>query len=144
MGLKILKAIWFLSVIVVIADALYVYASLPEHVVVQEEVTGQTAVGRDVFFYGAIAFIILTNALVYVIAKIFAHRPDFRTWFYGFMVVLNIFFVMSMSFIALYNSNEKFDYSRIDFAIYGSVVLIAAWALAWPAYSLYRKFSVKS
>jgi len=33
MGLKILKAIWFLSVIVVVIDVLYVYASLPEHVV---------------------------------------------------------------------------------------------------------------
>jgi len=60
------------------------------------------------------------------------------------MVVLNVFFVMSLSFISLYNSNEKFDYSRIDFAIYGSVILIVVWALAWPVYSLYRKFTVKS
>jgi len=28
-----------------------------------------TAIDRDPFFYGAIAFIILTNALVYLIAK---------------------------------------------------------------------------
>jgi hypothetical protein len=144
MGLKILKGIWFLSVIVVVIDVLYVYASLPEHVVIQEEATGMTAIGRDPFFYGAISFIILTNALVFLIAKVFAHRPDFRTWFYGFMVVLNIFFVMSLSFISLYNSNEKFDYSQIDFAIYGSVILIVLWALAWPVYSLYRKFTVKS
>ena len=84
------------------------------------------------------------NFGLYLIAKVFAHRPDFRTWFYGFMVVLNIFFVMSLSFIALYNSNEKFDYGRIDFAIYGSVILIVVWALAWPVYSLYKKFAVKS
>jgi len=144
MGLKILKGIWFLSVIVVVIHALYVYASLPEHVVIQEEATGMTAIGRDAFFYGTIAFIILTNALVFLIAKVFAHRPDFRTWFYGFMVVLNAFFVMSLSFISLYNSHEKFDYSRIDFAIYGSVILIVVWALVWPVYSLYRKFAVKS
>lgn len=144
MALKIFKAFWFLSVVLVVADALYTYAALPEHVVVREEVTGQIAIGRDAFFYSTIAFIILVNALVYLIAKIQKHRPDFRTWFYGLMMAVNVFFVIALSFIALYNSSEKFDFGRIDFAIYGSVLLIAVWALTWPVYSIYRKFSVKS
>ncbi|MBL0744209.1 hypothetical protein [Chryseolinea lacunae] len=144
MALKIFKAFWFLSVVVVVIDVLYTYAGLPEHVVVKEEATGQITIGRDAFFYTAVAFIILVNALVYLIAKIQKHRPDFRTWFYGFMMAVNVFFVIALSFIALYNSSEKFDYSRIDFAIYGSVALIAVWAISWPVYSIYRKFSVKS
>src|SRR4051812_2903329 len=47
MVLKIFKAVWFLSVLAVLANLLYVYAGLPEQVLIQDESTGRLLVNRE-------------------------------------------------------------------------------------------------
>jgi hypothetical protein len=143
MALKLFRGVWFLSVLVVFASLLYTYAGLPEQVVVQEETNGQITMGRDPFFYIMVAVIVLVNIMVYVIGKMFERDQDFRAWFHGLIITINIFFVIAMSHLGLYNSAESFDYSRIGFIIYGSVGLIILWAASWPVYQLYRKIFVK-
>ncbi len=139
MGLKIFKAFWFLSMIVVLANLLYVYASLPPTVVIQDQGTDSFSVGRDAFFYVVTAVIASVNGLVYIISNVFKRDVDFRAWFHGLIITLNIFFMVSLNFIALFNSGEKFDYSKIDFVVYGSISLFVLWALGWPVYRLVRK-----
>jgi len=143
MGLKIFKACWFLSVLVVLANLLYVYAGLPETVVIQEEDTSLISVSKDGFFYAVTVVIALVNVMVYLISKVFKREVDFRTWFYGLVITLNIFFIISLNFISLFNSGDKFDYSSIDFIIFGSIGLFVVWALGWPFYSLYKKIIIK-
>lgn len=143
MMLKVFKSIWFLSLLAVLAVLLYVYASLPEQVMIQEEATGIVYLSREAFFYAVTGLVALVNVLVYIIAKMFRKQETFRAWFHGLIVTLNIFFIIGLSFINVFNSNERFDYGRIGFVIYGSVALIIAWAAAWPFYSLYRKISTK-
>jgi hypothetical protein len=143
MGLKIFKAFWFLSMLVLFANFIYVYASLPEKVVIQEEGTSFTSLGREVFFYAITFVIVFVNALVYVVSFVFRKDVDLRAWFHGLVIALNIFFMISLNFIALYNSAEKFDYSKIDFIIYGSIGLFVLWAMGWPFYRLYRKLNIK-
>jgi hypothetical protein len=80
----------------------------------------------------------VTNVMVYIIAKVFKENEDLRTWFYGLITTLNIFFVIGLNFISLYNSSERFDYNRIAFVIYGSLALIIVWAVSWPVYVIFK------
>jgi hypothetical protein len=143
MALKLFRAAWFLSVLIVFASLMYVYASLPELVIIQEESDGQVTMGRDNLFYLLMGSIVLVNVMVYLISKVFEKDLSFRAWFHGLIITVNIFFVITMSHLGVYNSAEKFDYSRIGFIIYGSVGLIILWAVSWPVYQLYQKIFVK-
>lgn len=143
MILKLFKAAWFLSMIIVLANLLYVYAGLPEQVSLVEEGTETYSIGRDKLFYSAMVVIALVNVMVYLFSKKVAPNEHFRTWLHGQVVIINIFFIIGMSFIGLYNSAERFDFSRIGFIIYSSVGLVVVWAVSWPVYAFVKKFSTK-
>lgn len=143
MSVKIFKAVWFLSMLAVLVNLLFTYASLPLDVVVNENGGSFVSVGKDNFFYLAAALIAVINALVFVVNKFYDKEMDFRTWFYGLVICLNFFFVVALNFISLYNSGDEFDYSRIEYLILGSTALFVVWALGWPVYSVYKKISAK-
>lgn len=143
MALKLLKAVWFLSMVAALGALLYVYASLPQDVIVQDEENSNVSVSNEVFFYVAMVLIAIMNVTVYLIAKVFKRQEDLRTWFYGLITTLNIFFIIGLNFIALYNSSERFDYDRIAFIIYGSLGLILIWAVSWPVYLVFKRINSK-
>ena len=139
MVLKLFKAVWFLSVLVTLAMMLLNYAGLPETVVVQEEGPNVLRIGRDTYFYSMLAMVALVNVMVFPIGKVYVANPDFRSWFYGLVISLNFFFIVSMNFVGVFNSGEIFDYEQIRYIVYFSVGLFLVWAITWPAYLLYRK-----
>ena len=143
MALKLFRGMWFLSVLAVFANLMYIYAGLPEEVVIQQEESGNISMNKEVLFYAFLATIVLVNVLVYLIGKVFQRDEDFRAWFHGLIITINIFFIISFSHLGLSNSAERFDYSRIGFIIYGSVGLIVLWAISWPLYLLYQKIFIK-
>lgn len=143
MVLKIFKAVWFLSMLATLFNLLYAFAALPEVVILQESGPEQVSAGRDGFFYTVMAIIALVNAMVYAVSYVYKANTDLRTWFHGLVITLNIFFIIALNFISLFNSGEKFDYGRIEFIIYGSILLFVGWALAWPLYSVYQKLTTK-
>src|SRR5277367_5192196 len=113
MILKIFKAVWFLSLLVILAIFLYVYASFPEEIIVHE---GETTLklSRDGLFYLSIASFAFCNVLVFIMSRLHVKSSEeFLCWFYGLIISLNIFFIVSLNFINLYNSSENFDYPRI-------------------------------
>lgn len=144
MILKVFRAVWFLSLIAVLGNLMYVYAGLPEQVSVAEE-GGATSyvMGKEALFYSALAFVAVLNLLVYLFSKSITPSEDFRTWIHGLVITLNFFFIVGFSFIGLYNSSERFDFSRIGPIIYGSIILVVLWALAWPVYSIGRRIFAK-
>lgn len=144
MVLKLLKAVWFLSMVVTLGALLYVYASLPQEVLVQDDTETKVAISNELFFYLAMVLIAISNALVFVMAKVFKTNEDLRAWFFGLIITLNIFFIIGMNYISLYNSEEKFDYDRIAVIIYGSLGLIILWTVAWPVYAIFKRSSLKS
>ena len=144
MVLKLLKAIWFLSMLATLGALLFVYASLPQEVLVQDDTEVRVAISNELFFYLAMLLIAISNALVFVIAKVFKTNEELRAWFFGLIITLNIFFIIGMNFISLYNSEEKYDYDRIAVIIYGSLALIILWAVAWPVYVIFKRSSLKS
>lgn len=143
MILKLFRAGWFFSVLVVLIALLYVYASLPAVVVIQQQGAAQVSIDREIFFYGLLIVIAFINVMVFIVAKVFKQNEKFRSWFCGQIITLNIFFVIAMSFISLLNSNESYDYSRIGFVIYGSVGLVVVWALSWPVMQLFSLIKAK-
>ena len=143
MSVKIFKAVWFLSVLVVLVNLLYAYAGLPVDVVISESGPAPFLISRENYFYLAAGLIAIVNSLVFVVNNLYRSDADFRTWFYGLVMCLNFFFIVAMNFISLYNSGDEFDYSKIEYLILGSTGLFVVWALGWPVYTLYRKFYVK-
>ena len=140
--MKIFRAVWFLSMLIMLGMLLYIYAALPETVVVQDD--GETvSITRDAFFYVMLALGAIVNVLVYIVARLEPGAQAFRAWFYGLVITLNFFLIIALSFVHLFNSSEKFDYPRIGFVIYGSVGLIVVWALSWPVIKIFRGVAAK-
>ncbi|MBT1705412.1 hypothetical protein [Chryseosolibacter indicus] len=142
MVLKIFKAAWFLSVLAVLANLLYVYAGLPQDVIIQDEASARVIIGKEFFFYVLTGLILFVNLLVYVIGKVYRDE-DFKSWFNGLIITINAFFIIGMSLVQVYNSNEAFNYQKIGFIIYATVALVVVWALGWPLYTLFRRFYPK-
>lgn len=141
MTLKLFRAAWFLSVLLVLANLLYVYASLPEKVVVQD--TSNFNVGREWFFYITMLTIVGINLLVYFIKMVYYNGENLRSWFHGLIITINIFIVVSLQALNVFNSHEMFDHNRLNFYLGGSLVLILLWATLWPLYLIFQKFFVK-
>lgn len=139
MALKIIKGVWFLSLMAFLGAFMYIYASLPGNVFLLEGASA-IEVSRDIIFYCFLAIVGIANMLVFVVSRLYP--PDqnrFKTWFYGLVITLNLFFIVAIAFINLYNSTEKFDYSNIGYIIYGSISLVAIWLASWPVYTIFRK-----
>ncbi|HKZ39156.1 MAG TPA: hypothetical protein VJ184_15945 [Chryseolinea sp.] len=144
MALKLLKGLWFLSMFVALIVLLYIYAGLPQTVVVQEEDGVAVSLSNDGFFYILMALLVIANVLTFIMAKLFKEAKDFRAWFYGLIASINLFFIIGMNLISLYNSGERFEYERIEFVIYGSLALIVLWASVWPVFALFKKLNAKA
>lgn len=140
MTLKLFRAVWFLSALLVLVNLLYVYASLPETVIVQE--ADRVTVGREWFFYILLLSIVGVNLLVYLLKMVYAGEA-LRSWFHGIIITINIFIIVALHALNVYNSSEIFDHSRVIYIVIGSLGLILLWAIAWPLYLLFQKFFVK-
>jgi hypothetical protein len=143
MLLKMFRVGWFLSFLVLFATLLYNYAGWQEQLIVQEESNEPVSMSREALFYILVAVFAIVNVLVYLVGKVYAEQHGLRAWFHGLVITINIFFIVAMNLVGLYNSAEKFDYSRIGFIIYGSIGLVVCWAVAWPIYLLFNKFFLK-
>ncbi len=143
MALKVFKVTWVFSLLAVLFIFMYIYASLPERVIVNENIRS-ISVSKETFFYIALAVLAIANTLVFAVSRIFPDKAqDFKAWFYGLITLANLFFIIGLSFVSLYNSNEKYDYQRLGVIIYGSVGLLLVWATSWPVYRIVQKFLSK-
>ncbi|HCM77315.1 MAG TPA: hypothetical protein DIS90_13095 [Cytophagales bacterium] len=143
MNLKIIKAVWFLSLVGFMVIFMYIYASLPERVIIQEGLEA-VSMSRDGVFYLAIGIVALVNVLVFVMTKLYGNsNPSFSFWFFGQIILLNFFFCTAMGYFNVLNSGEKFAFERLGVVIYGSIILIIIWAIGWPLYVVSRKFLTK-
>lgn len=133
-----------MSLLAVTAALMYGYASMHEEVIVREEVQSTIRMSRDTFFYVVLAFLSIINVLVFIIARIMVRSEDFKSWFYGLVITFNIFFIVGIGFISLYNSGEAYDYARLEPLIYASIGLFLVWSFAWPIYLGYKRLSGRS
>jgi hypothetical protein len=138
----VFKGVWFLSLIGLLVVYFYVYASLPEQVIVYGELD-TTRISKELLFYLSIAFIAIWNVLVYLVPSLMKPSPQFIRWLLGLIICLNLFFLIAVSYINVFNSNERYDYQSIGIVIYGVLGLLAVWASGWPIYLLFQKITLK-
>lgn len=152
MILKISRVIWFFSILGVLGFFLYTYAALPDPIIVLDD-EEQISIGKEVWFYTVLFLVAIFNMFVFVIRSLYTNREAvlrksdsqkregeaFVAWFYGLVICLNIFFIVAVSYISLFNGGERFEYQRIGFIVYGSIGLIIIWAFAWPVYLIFAK-----
>jgi hypothetical protein len=140
MLLRIFKVIWFFSLLAVTGVLFYVYASLPEVVVMGQQEGGMT-IPRENFFYTILFLMTAFNLLVFVLRRLYSvdEQWNFVAWFYGLVIFFNLFFLVTLSFTSLINSGERFEFARIGTIIYGSLFLLSVWSLVWPVYLAVRR-----
>jgi len=152
MILKIFRVVWFFSILGVLGFFMYTYASLPDPIVVMDD-TDQIRVSKETWFYSVLFLVAIFNMFVYVFRALNRSRSvslgqsaaqrqegeDFVSWFYGLVICFNLFMIVSVSYISLFNGGERFEYQRIGVIIYGSVALMIAWTFAWPVYLIFAK-----
>lgn len=143
MTVKVFKAIWFLSLLIFLGVFMYNYAGLPQVVNLVDSEDSPLSLSREALFYSVLAMAAIFNVFVFVISKLYSSQPDFRSWFYGLITTINIFLIIGVNFVTLYNSAEKFDYSRIGNIIFGSLILVVLWTVSWPIYAIIKKISSK-
>ena len=143
MRLKMLRALWFLSVVVVLANLLIVYASLPEQVFIGGDNESPQSLSKELLFYALMISIVFINAIVYLFRRMFPEAEDFRAWLHGLLITINTFLIISMHAVNVYNSTDSFEQSRIVIFISGALALILLWAAIWPLYLVYQKLFLK-
>jgi hypothetical protein len=141
MAVKIFKAVWFFSVLAVLVALLYQYASHPEQVVVGQGTINFISLTRDQFFYVSIAVIIIINVTVYIVRGRAGKADAFVAWYHGFIAVVNFFLIIALSFIALFNSSEKFNTDDIGKIVFGSMFLLGAWILGGLLFFAVKRLS---
>lgn len=144
MAQRIFKIIWFVSVMAVLGVLLYIYASLPETILLGDQPDG-LQFSRSVFFYSAVGILAILNSSTLFISRLYpAQAAAFKAWYFGMVAVINLFFIVSMAFISVSNGSEKFDYESIGTIIYGVVALVLIWLVAWPIYRIINALLAKN
>ncbi|MEQ8712403.1 MAG: hypothetical protein RIC80_05270 [Cyclobacteriaceae bacterium] len=131
------------SIIVFLGVLLYVYAYLPEQVGIDADATDEfsTFVGKEVFFYFAIASFMLTNVIFIVFGKLMQMIPvrsdgffvsaDFKerihNWFSSFGLIINLFFISVVAFVGFFNNADYYHISSFSIFAYIGQVLIFIW-----------------
>ena len=141
MIVKVFKVVWFFSLLATMTVFLYVYASLPEDILVWGGEVPQF-ISRNGLFYSGLALLAIINALIFIVSRLYDHEKNayFLAWLYGLVGFLNLFLVVTFQFISLYNSQEKFNYDSIGYIVYGSVGLVVIWSGLWPVYFIGQRF----
>lgn len=138
MILKIFKAVWFFSLLLLLGILMYVYASFSTEVSLGE---GAASLSKELIFYGLIVLVGLVNTTVFIVSKIYpSGKEELLAWFHGLIVTLNLFFIALLAYLTVVNSGERYDYSRLGIVIYSSLMIVMIWIIAWPVYRYSRKF----
>ncbi len=139
MVLKIFKAVWFFSLLFLLAVLFYVYAGLGDTVFLAEG-ESNLAISKDGLFYGALVLIGIINVLVFIINKhLLAGKVGLSSWFYGLIITLNFFLLTTLGFLSVTNASDLFDYVMMGPTIYGSVILVGGWILSLPFFLISKK-----
>jgi hypothetical protein len=143
MILKIFKGVWFFSLLALLVVFFYVYAGLPEEVVILESAES-ISLSRNGFFYTAVILFAMINALVFVVNKLLSDGDQaFSSWFYGLIVTFNFFFLTTLGFLHVFNGADRYNFDNMGPIMYLSLILLCAWMMSWPVIVLYKKIATK-
>ncbi len=133
---RFIKALWFFSLLACLANLLYVYAGLSQQVLYGAETQGWLS-DKENFFYVALALLTISNFSLYALSKNMKYKNEVLNsllinWQLSFAIVLNLFYVVGLNFIFLFNSGEKFNYDSFGYLVFLALGLILVWLVALP------------
>ena len=139
MILKIFKGVWFFSLLGLLALFFYVYASMPEVVLFSDDAE-LISMSRNNFFYLFIVVMAVVNVLVFMIDKLVSRSiQGFNAWFYGLVITLNAFFFSTLLYLLVLNGGDRYDFSRMGPAMFGTMILILLWLIGGAFYFIMKK-----
>ena len=133
---------WFLSMVAGLGGLLWVYAGLPQQVIVLDDASGRVETDREFLFYILMVFLMIVNVMVFLVRKL-SKDDTLVAWFYGLIITINIFFIVALNVLGVYNSTEPFDFTQAGIVVYLSLGLMILWVLSWPVIAFLRKSSAK-
>lgn len=128
MVLKVFKVIWIISLLAVCAVFFYAYSTLQEQVSMGMELP---AVSKTLFFYSFISIIAVFNGIAFGGINLFGQSWK-KVWYYGVVTVLHLFLSATFIFLAIVNSNERYDYENLGPTVIGSFLFFVLWISAFP------------
>ncbi len=142
MTIRITNALRIISIIVLVFVFFIAYAGLPDQVLVLLDNEGNPTqyIGRNMFFYGTLSLLIITNLLFYVLGNLLRKSINEQAqksgkFVFSLAIIINIFLAVALTFLGILNGQENFDYSSFAPFIYFSIGLFAIWLAAFM-YSL--------
>lgn len=133
---RLVKAFWFVSVLISLAVLLYVYAALPE-IVNLNILGGVHKFDRETSFYTALAVVALSNFALYALSRHMKYRNKavntiMINWQLSLAGLLNFFYIVAMLFLFLLNSGETFNFDNFGYLIFVSLGFIIIWIFVLP------------
>jgi hypothetical protein len=119
-----------LSLLGGLATLMFVYADVPQMVIVYKQADLVYRIAKDVLFYVALATMVVPHFIVGQIARMLSKMnfaPQVSNWFALFTVVTNIFFIVSLYFVNILNSLEKFDFNYFGYLTVLGLLLVLGW-----------------
>lgn len=149
---KLIFFFWFMSLLTFLAVLLYCYASLAEVVFYSGNPMQQSGdtISREGFFYFSLGTGVLVNLVFFAFFSWIkkrqrSHNMHFTqplsTWSLGFAGSINIFLMLGMYMITLFNSVERVSLSLFKYALIFWIGVVVIMVIGLPLILINKKFS---
>lgn len=134
---KFTRPFWLLTFLFLFIVFILSYAFLESQVIIyiNEESGNPSIIKKQNYFYWGLGLILITNIVLYLFSKLI--RVTFKVdayflktlsdWFISLAGILNIFLLLSIVFILLFNRMEGFDPSILGYLLYLCVFVMFVW-----------------
>jgi|GEM_PF-2701079 len=129
---NLLRGLGSVSIFVLAAVLLFAYANLPDQVLVLMSETGEPLqyIPKNLFFYAMLsASAVINIALIYLarLVKSSQHFKSMKGWIWILVMMVNMFLMISITFISILNGEENFDYSNFGYLVYVGLGFLVLW-----------------
>ena len=143
---KLLNSFRLLSIGILFIAYMLSYASLPERVLIAVDSQGNAELflTKNMAFYAGMVLIVIVNLVLFLLIRLLKQKETNLSlvlipWLSGLVILINLFFAFTVSFISILNSRENFDYSNFGFIVY----LIGGMFIIWLIGLLYSVLKVR-
>lgn len=140
---RIIRVFTTFSIILFVADLLLVYAFLPDPSGIMFTKDGAIiySVSRNVFFYAFLVVFFLVQLIFYLFRTyVFSNwlenheKQRLIAWFRGMFLLVNLFFILFVTFLGLANNAVDYTYSSVVNLAIAGPFLIIVWLLLLPVF----------
>lgn len=150
---KIFNLFWFFTFVLFFAALTLSYAYLPENIGIHADNTGAVDqfIKKEAFFYIGLIIFVVSNIVSFYFIRVLDSVPastsfyfknqsfkyKITNWFAGFVTMVNLFLVMAVSYIAIFNSQD-YQIEKYNYLLYLIPVLFVV-SMAWLAFIFTRR-----